>query len=108
MLSKEIAMWLNLLTRLYTKKEFSPKNRFFAVIFAVVFIFALILSRLFYLQAVKYSVYAGLAGRQQNFIRILEPKRGDIFLRSKTGELAKAATTQVGASLYLNMKLQIG
>ena len=105
MLSKEIAMWLNPLTRFYTKKEFSQKNRFFAVIFAVVFIFALILSRLFYLQAIKYSVYAGLAGRQQNFIRILEPKRGDIFLRSKTGELAKAATTQVGASLYLNMKL---
>ncbi len=105
MLSKEIAMLLNPLARFYIKKEFSQKNRFFAVIFTVIFVFALILGRLFYLQTIKYSVYAGLAGRQQNFIRILEPKRGDIFLRSKTGELAKAATTQVGASVYLNTKL---
>lgn len=98
-------IWLNLLTRFYTKKEISQKNRFFAVTFAVILALTLILGRLFYLQTVKYQVYLNLAKRQQNFIRISEPKRGDIFLRSKTGSLAKAATTQAGASLYLNMKL---
>ena len=98
-------MLLNLLTRFYTKKESLERNRFLTITVAVIFGFAAISARLFYLQIIKYPVYADLARRQQNFIRILEPKRGDIFLRSKMGELVKIATTQAGATLYLNMKL---
>ena len=34
----------------------------------------------------------------------MEPKRGDIYFKSKEGNLVKAATTKVGALVYLNMK----
>ena len=67
-------------------------------------IWSLIVYRLFFLQVIKYPYYQNLAKKQQGFTQILEPKRGDIYFKSKEGNLVKAATTKVGALVYLNMK----
>lgn len=81
----------------------SPRITSIIFFFAAIFLAAA--SRLFFLQVVKHQTYFDLAERQQRFARAQEPKRGDIFFKTKDGELQKAASIKVGATLYLNTKL---
>ena len=61
--------------------------------------------RLFFVQIAQHSYYLELAKNQQGFRRVLAAERGDIYFKTKDGELVKAAATKIGATIYLNMKL---
>ena len=74
-------------------------------LFLVIFLAAVAVVRLFFLQIINHSTYLVLADKQQGFERLLEPKRGDIYFKNKNGDLATGATTKVGALLFLNTKL---
>ena len=86
-------------------KIFTSDNRLRLAVAVIVLISAAVASRLFFIQVVRYQFYRDLAKKQQGFSEILEPKRGDIYYKNKNGELVKAATTKIGALLYLNNKL---
>lgn len=79
--------------------------RITSIIFFFAALFFVAASRLFFLQVVKHQNYFDLAQKQQRFSRVLDTKRGDIFFKTKDGELQKAVSTKVGALLYLNTKL---
>ena len=74
-------------------------------LFLVIFLAAVAVVRLFFLQIINHGAYLVLADKQQGFERILEPKRGDIYFKNKNGDLTTAATTKVGALIFLNTKL---
>ncbi|OGF52445.1 hypothetical protein A3I27_03275 [Candidatus Giovannonibacteria bacterium RIFCSPLOWO2_02_FULL_43_11b] len=63
-----------------------------------------LLGRLFFLQVVSGAYYKTQAQRQQNFSQILTPKRGDIYLRERSGELIPVASTKEGYLLFINPK----
>lgn len=86
-------------------KVFSGKNRLILSIFFTIAFLAAAATRLFFVQIVQHSYYLELAKNQQEFKRVLAAERGDIYFKNKNGELAKAATTKVGATIYLNTKL---
>ncbi|KKT57406.1 MAG: Peptidoglycan glycosyltransferase [Parcubacteria group bacterium GW2011_GWC1_45_13] len=86
-------------------KIFTSNNRLGLTLAIIVLISTAVAGRLFFIQIVRYPVYRDLAKKQQRFSEILEPKRGDIYYKNKNGELVKAATTKIGALLYLNTKL---
>src|SRR3989344_3658626 len=86
-------------------KIFTSNNRLGLTLAVVVLISAALSLRLFFIQIISYQTYRDLAKKQQRFSEILEPERGDIYYKNKNGELVKAATTKMGALLYLNTKL---
>lgn len=97
-------LWKKQTQGIYTKKFSGEKSRYFYATFLVVLFSIAVIGRLFWLQVLKHSYYFGLAQRQQGFVRILEPKRGDIYFKIKTGETVRAAATKVGARVYLNVR----
>lgn len=87
----------------YTKGGREQKR--YIIVGLLVFVWvSIIVLRLFYLQIVEHRYYIALAKKQQGFSRILEPKRGDIYFRTKDGELQRAATTKIGARLYIDAR----
>ena len=60
--------------------------------------------RLFFLQIVSGPYYKTQASRQQNFSELLTPRRGEIYLRERSGELVPLATTKEGYLLYITPK----
>ena len=66
---------------------------------------ALIGARLFFLQVVSGEYYRTQAARQQNFSQILTPRRGEIYLRERNGELIPLASTKEGYLLYINPRI---
>lgn len=62
------------------------------------------LTRLFFLQVVSGAYYRTQASRQQNFSQILSPRRGEIYLRERSGELIPLASTKEGYALFINPK----
>ncbi|MEK7162256.1 MAG: hypothetical protein AAB730_00165, partial [Patescibacteria group bacterium] len=65
---------------------------------------AVVLTRLFFLQVVSGAYYRTQASRQQNFSQILSPRRGEIYLRERSGELIPLASTKEGYALFINPK----
>lgn len=63
---------------------------------------AILVARLFFLQVVSGAYYKTQASRQQNFSQILTPRRGEIYLQERSGELIPLASTKEGYFLYLN------
>lgn len=88
----------------YTRKFRNYSGRHFFVLFIIIFFIAAILGRLFFLQILRRDYYASLASRQQGFQRVLEPKRGDIYFKTKDGEPYRIATTKIGAMIFLDMR----
>lgn len=56
------------------------------------------------MQVLRRDYYVSLASRQQGFKRVLEPKRGDIYFKTKDGEPYRIATTKIGAMVFLDMR----
>lgn len=74
--------------------------------FGIIMLFAaLLVVRLFFLQVLAGAYYDTLASRQQNSSQILTPRRGEIYLRERNGELLPLASTKEGYLLYLNPRL---
>ena len=73
---------------------------FFILLIAGIFL----TGRLFFLQVVSGAYYKTQAQRQQNFSQILTPRRGEIYLRERSGELIPVATTKEGYLLFINPK----
>ena len=65
---------------------------------------ALIIARLFFLQVVSGEYYKTQASRQQNFSQILTPRRGEIYLSDRKGNLLSLASTKEGYLLFINPK----
>src|SRR3989344_1507524 len=88
----------------YTKK-FRDYNgrRLFAILTVVLFAVA-VAGRLFFLQVIRHNYYVSLASRQQGFQKILEPKRGDIYFRTKEGEPYRIVSTKIGALIYIDAR----
>jgi len=63
---------------------------------------ALIIARLFFLQVVSGEYYKTQASRQQNFSQILTPRRGEIYLSDRKGNLLSLASTKEGYLLFIN------
>ncbi|MBI4059691.1 penicillin-binding protein 2 [Candidatus Giovannonibacteria bacterium] len=73
--------------------------------FGIIVLFAaLIMARLFFLQVVSGSYYKTQAQRQQNFSQILTPRRGNIYMRERSGELMPVVSTKEGYLAYINPK----
>ena len=89
-------------------KDQSPERRitgririaFFILLIAGIFL----IGRLFFLQVVSGAYYRTQAQRQQNFSQILTPRRGEIYLRERSGELIPVASTKEGYLLFINPK----
>lgn len=60
--------------------------------------------RLFFLQVVSGAYYKTQAQRQQNFSQVLTPRRGNIYLRERSGDLIPLASTKEGYLLFINPK----
>ena len=88
----------------YTKK-FRDYNgrRLFAILMVVLFAVA-VAGRLFFLQVIRHNYYVSLASRQQGFQKILEPKRGDIYFRTKECEPYRIVSTKIGALIYIDAR----
>ena len=89
----------------YTKNLREYKGRHFFAVFIIVLLIAAAAGRLFFLQVLRHDYYSALAKRQQGFQRTLEPKRGDIYFKTKDGEPYRIASTKIGALLYLDMRI---
>src|SRR3989344_1877179 len=63
---------------------------------------ALLIARLFFLQGVSGEYYKTQASRQQNFSQILTPRRGEIYLSDRKGNLLSLASTKEGYLLFIN------
>jgi len=63
---------------------------------------ALIIACLFFLQVVSGEYYKTQASRQQNFSQILTPRRGEIYLSDRKGNLLSLASTKEGYLLFIN------
>ena len=75
------------------------------IIFLIFFLGAAsLLARLFFLQVVSGPYYKAQAARQQNFSEILDPLRGDIYLKERSGGLVPLASTKEGYFLFINPK----
>lgn len=57
--------------------------RFYALVFFISLIFIIVIFRFFSLQALKYSLYKTLAFNQHQTFQIIEPLRGEIFMRDR-------------------------
>jgi cell division protein FtsI/penicillin-binding protein 2 len=57
--------------------------RFYTLVFFVGLIFAIIISRLFYLQVLRYSFYKALATNQHQTFQTIYPIRGEIFMKDR-------------------------
>jgi len=57
--------------------------RFYTLVFFVLLCFALVVSRLFFLQVIKHSYYKALAQTQHQLFTDIIPVRGEIFLKDK-------------------------
>ncbi|MDP3785034.1 MAG: penicillin-binding protein 2 [bacterium] len=79
-------------------------NRIRLALLAIILFAVLIGVRLFFLQVASGGYYTTQAARQQNFSQVLTPRRGNIFLREKSGELAPVASTKEGYLVYINPK----
>lgn len=55
-------------------------------------LFGIVTYRLYTLQVINYGHYHNLANKQHQYKKEIFPKRGDIFLQEKNGELFTAAT----------------
>jgi len=78
-------------------KTESSKDIFFSLRVNLAFLFFLILAsfvfyRLYTLQVINYGYYRNLANKQHQYKKEIFPRRGDIFLQEKNGELFTAAT----------------
>ncbi|MBI2024064.1 penicillin-binding protein 2 [Candidatus Giovannonibacteria bacterium] len=75
------------------------------ITFAFLIFFAgILILRLFFLQVVSGAYYKTQAQRQQNFSQVLTPRRGNIYLQERSGELIPLASTKEGYSIYINPK----
>ncbi|MDP3762746.1 MAG: penicillin-binding protein 2 [bacterium] len=73
------------------------------LVFALVIAGAsLIIVRLFFLQVVSGEYYKTQASRQQNFSQILTPRRGEIYLSDRKGNMLSLASTKEGYLLFIN------
>lgn len=86
-------------------KKTIPTNRLSGLTLCIIGIGVLIGIRLFFLQIVRYDYYDSRAKEQQNFIAVIEARRGNIYLKTKTNKEFTIATTKNGHLLYLNNKL---
>ncbi|MEK7084990.1 MAG: hypothetical protein AAB904_00510, partial [Patescibacteria group bacterium] len=87
-----------------TKKE-PDTARKIRIAFGLFILFALvILARLFFLQIVSGTYYKTQSHRQQNLSQEKSPRRGDIFLREKNGNLITLASTKDGYLAFINNK----
>jgi len=57
--------------------------RFYTLVFFIGLIFLIIVFRLFSLQALKYSLYKTLAFNQHQIFQVIDPPRGEIFMRDR-------------------------
>jgi len=57
--------------------------RFYIVVFFIGLIFAIIISRLFYLQILRHDFYKALADNQQQIFQTIYPIRGEIFMKDR-------------------------
>ncbi|MDO8522817.1 MAG: penicillin-binding protein 2 [bacterium] len=89
------------------KKNSTPTNRLNILVSVVLLIGVLIGVRLFFLQIIMKDYYEAKAKGQQSVNLILEPRRGNIYLKNKNGEEVAAASTEQGDTLYLNNKFII-
>ena len=96
--------WKANISRHYTKNIGRGTGRYFLAILLITLFIAAVASRLFWLQIVHGDRYFELASRQQGFQRILEPERGNIYLKTLQGERLSAATTKVGARIFIDMR----
>ncbi len=80
-------------------------NRVRGIICSVFLILLIIVSRLFFIQIVKYKTYTQLAELQQEGNGNASNKRGEIYFENKDGSIVPAATTNTGYLLYINPKL---
>ena len=71
---------------------------------AIILFSAFIGARLFFLQVASGNYYKTQAARQQIFSQVLTPRRGNIFMREKSGELTPVASTKEGYLIYINPK----
>ena len=63
---------------------------------------AVILTRLFFLQVVSGAYYKTQSYRQQNLSQEKSPRRGNIYMRKKSGKLITLAATKDGYLAFLN------
>lgn len=70
--------------------------------FLFIIIGAALTSRLFYLQVSQYGFYAALAQGQHKFSKDIEPKRGEIFMKDKDGNLQPLASNIDWKMIYAN------
>lgn len=80
-------------------KKFADLRLTFFVLF-VFFIFCIIAVRLFYLQVYEMDYYKKLASDKHKILRELIPKRGEIFMQDKDGNLQPFAQNRVLYMLY--------
>lgn len=90
------------------RRDISPEReitrRIRIAFFIILIAGTLLLGRLFFLQIISGPYYKNQAQRQQNYSQILTPRRGEIYLRERSGELIPVATTKEGYLLYINPK----
>ena len=76
------------------------------IIFIFIFILGgLIVGRLFFLQVISGDYYESLSSRQDSSSSLVSPRRGDIYLQGKNGELITIAGTKEGYSVYVSPKI---
>lgn len=75
------------------------------ILFIIFCAAGVILVRLFFLQAISGAYYRAQASRQQNFSQILDPRRGNIYLRERNGGLFPLASTKEGYLLFINPRI---
>jgi cell division protein FtsI/penicillin-binding protein 2 len=82
------------------KKKFAnPRLTFF--IFGVLSLFLLIFIRLFWLQVIDGDYYRTLASGQHQILSVLIPRRGEIFMQDKDGNLQALAQNRQLYMLYV-------
>jgi cell division protein FtsI/penicillin-binding protein 2 len=87
------------------RKDPDTAKRIKFVLFLLILFAAFLAIRLFFIQIISGDYYEAQAARQQNFSQIIAPRRGNIYLKTKTGELATLATTKEGYLLYINPRI---
>lgn len=83
----------------------SSRIRFLAVLF--VLFSGLLVTRLFFLQVVKNQYYKDMADRQYLRSSVNIFSRGDIYFKTKDGNLVSAATTKQGFIVAINPKIML-
>jgi len=82
--------------------KFDVPKRITVVAVLITLFGAILMGRLFFLQVIAGEYYRSVAERQHISSRILEPRRGDIFLKERDKSLIPAATTRSGFLLYVD------